>query len=787
MSRKPSIQSRPVVLCDEDFAALSSPTNVSGKLRESFESNIATNGTWSVTNASGDIITVDGNALAASYGVVSLNPLSSSTSSVLESLATFTSPIELSIGASLSQRTLGQEFAIEVVSTESPVANPGDIAISSISQTTTTLTVNTSVPHNIKPGMRIGIRGCNDSRLNYPALVVATAPTATQFTVTAGPGGALSSLTTGVLTTGFVYFRSALGFAPNGTSMIFENQTATNASFYIRSESGDALPSGTLNGSHSLTVGTSASVIALSAPLTYVFQPTTEYKLIMQPDRVQWSDVTIDSVIQSTARVTRNQVVPDSSSSYKFRVRATNSPSMTTPVAQIVTAVKTGTTTATVTTDVPHGLSTTDVINIYGIRDTSGFPNLVTATAVSSVVNATTFTVVIGTAVTATSFGGYVARVNGGNTMSTMGALTMAIQTVARTNNILTVTGSATWSGAVIGDYVNLVGCRNNTNGATLGIDGAYRVSNIQTTTLTLEPINNTVSPTGADFGATNCGGGVIKRTDLRITFVRVFDFDRQRVETISRPSTDIASATPVVIQGGTATFASTMSGIWNYNYIIPTIAADVASAAITTTTTTAAITPASGTSYTVNIPVTIVSGTNPTLDVSVEESDDSGTNWHKVYDFPRITSTGIYRSPTLSLKGNRIRYVQTVGGTTPSFTRAINRLASNEAVVPVKQSIDRSIDLTTLNSSTAALNVQNCSRVQLVINIGAATTPPQLTLQGSDDNGISWYNIGTPLAGIANSTTQLSIADVQPQLIRAVVSSAGNTVTPGYILVKGY
>jgi hypothetical protein len=106
----------------------------------------------------------------------------------------------------------------------------------------------------------------------------------------------------------------------------------------------------------------------------------------------------------------------------------------------------------------------------------------------------------------------------------------------------------------------------------------------------------------------------------------------------------------------------------------IPTAVADVASAAIATTTTTAAFTPTAGSGYQVVIPVTVVSGTTPTLSVRIEESDDAGTNWYARYTFPTITATGIYRSPILRLRGNRVRYVQTITGTTPSFTRAINR-----------------------------------------------------------------------------------------------------------------
>ncbi len=110
-------------------------------------------------------------------------------------------------------------------------------------------------------------------------------------------------------------------------------------------------------------------------------------------------------------------------------------------------------------------------------------------------------------------------------------------------------------------------------------------------------------------------------------------------------------------------------------------LATDVASAALTTNTTTAAITPTWGTSYQVSIPVTIVTGTTPTMSVAIQESFDNGTNWFDVYTFPLITAVGVYNSPKVNVKGNRVRYVQTVTGTTPSFTRSVIRIQSNEIV----------------------------------------------------------------------------------------------------------
>jgi hypothetical protein len=526
--------------------------NIVTEFRDPFEDHIDADWTI-VTQGSDDIVKYDGNAAGASYRVISLSPLTQGTETRLETPQTFGGAVEIGIGLHASQRTLGQELILELVSDETDDALAADVAISSISQATTTLSVTTATAHNLKVGSRIGIRGVNDSRFNYPSLVVATTPTATTFTVTAGPSGTIASVTAGPFVTGFVYMRSAVGGARNGSSMLLENATATNASFYVKSNGSEAVPlGGTLAGNHSITIASTASIQAANSADNYAFRPTTEFRAVLMSDRLQWSDGGVDITTQTTSRALVTQTVPSVIPKYKLRFRAVNSKALSVPVAQIVTAAKTGTTTATITTNVAHGLTTADLITIYGIRDqaASSFPNLLTATAVASVIDATSFTVVIGTAATVTSRGGYVARVNGGNLPSALGAIAQVVQSVARASNVLTVIGSASWVGLLIGDYVNLVGVRLDSDGSPLGVDGAYRVRDLAATTLSLEPIGN--APTGGTIVTTNCGGGVIKRTDLRVSFARVLDFKRFRTEPLARPLNDMAAATPVVMQGGT-------------------------------------------------------------------------------------------------------------------------------------------------------------------------------------------------------------------------------------------
>ena len=249
--------------------------------------------------------------------------------------------------------------------------------------------------------------------------------------------------------------------------------------------------------------------------------------------------------------------------------------------------------------------------------------------------------------------------------------------------------------------------------------------------------------------------------------------------------ATGSVNALPTLITGGT------VATVVASNTASPLLVADITSVAITSNSTTTAITPTAGCSYIVSVPVATVTGTSPTYDIDVQESDDSGSTWETVYSFPRITTGNTtYRSPKLSFTGNRVRYVQTLGGTSPSFTRGINRLQSSDAVSYVRQLIDRTIiNLNTLNSATPRLVIQNCSRVQLVVLIPAATTAPTLQLQGSDDNAASWYPIGAALPAVASATTPqtITVANVNAQMLRAIVTVAGTGVTMGYVLIKAF
>lgn len=535
--------------------------NFVNNFRDAFETYVA-GVNWAESKASGDLVYLDGNTLGASYLVISKDPLTGGTESSITTVGSFAIPADVNFGINMSQRTLGQEFSVEVIDTSTPMPAVSDLEISSISQTTTTLTVDTVLSHGFSVGDCIGIRDCSNLVANYPALVIATINSPTQFTATAGPNGTITSqtITNPAGAKGFVYFRARLGRAKNGFSEIYENSTATQASVYVRSGGGDPYPSGTVNGNHSTTVGTTTGIQLVNSAYQYAWTPNQETRFLLQQEKAQLADVLVDSISQSVSRLTRTQICLDPNLTYKLRIRATNNKSLSVPNAQIVSADKAGTTTATVITDVPHGLVTGDGIVAYGTRNQTDFANLTTATTVT-VVNATTFTVTWGAAVTATTYGGYIAKIQGGNLMSALGAVaqvvsTAQLSTLSDGTRQLTLVSTGTWAGVSIGDLVNVIGCREAVAGATLNVDGAWKVANLATTTLTLVlPYTNSMA-LPVDFGPTNAGGAIIKRTDLRISFVRIFDYERERVEMLPRPTSDLSSAIPVVIQGGSASSA---------------------------------------------------------------------------------------------------------------------------------------------------------------------------------------------------------------------------------------
>ena len=148
-------------------------------------------------------------------------------------------------------------------------------------------------------------------------------------------------------------------------NLVMENTTATNASGFVRSEFGDAFPTGTRNGNQSITVGSSSSVQLVNTAYTYAFGATTEYRMVARTDKIQISDASVDSLAEQNNRFPLTQVVPNHTKKYKIRYRFKNADSLTIPVGQILSITKTSATVSRVVFAAPHGLTLGDQINLF--------------------------------------------------------------------------------------------------------------------------------------------------------------------------------------------------------------------------------------------------------------------------------------------------------------------------------------------------------------------------------------------------------------------------------------
>ena len=245
-----------------------------------------------------------------------------------------------------------------------------------------------------------------------------------------------------------------------------------------------------------------------------------------------------------------------------------------------------------------------------------------------------------------------------------------------------------------------------------------------------------------------------------------------------------------VTVNSGTVTTVSTVTSVTAVASVTSTTSvftnADQASAAITTTTTGATKALTAGDAVSFNVAITAVSGTTPTYDFSVQTSID-GSNWTTVYQMPRQTTTGFYSTPFLQLNGIDYRYVETIGGTTPSFTRAITTNRSTQPGIFYRNLIDRSISLTSSGSTTASLNVEGMASVGMIFYQLVGGSPVTLALDGSDD-GSNWVQ------GIATATGNFTGPNPVPatygggsfRFIRArVVTGVASTVL-GYVTLWG-
>jgi len=305
-------------------------------------------------------------------------------------------------------------------------------------------------------------------------------------------------------------------------------------------------------------------------------------------------------------------------------------------------------------------------------------------------------------------------------------------------------------------------------------------------TQILIPPDNSTPSPVTA---AQTIGAGVVRQLCASLPF----RYYRLRISTVFAGGTVSAQfrlspnhytgmAIPVI---GTVTAALSAGAVTGAT-LASTQTTDIAAANINTTTTSGLVATTSTHAMCFQVNVTAVSGTNPTCDIVLQESHD-GSNFFDVFHFERITTTGLYYTPTFKITGSGYRIVRTLGGTGPNFNMNGIRVSRSVDGPILRRFFNRTIDVNTLNSTTSAFLVDGCDEYTLTVNMGAiTTTAPIFQLEGSED-ATNWFSIGTTLTSVASSTVSYGTGSVMSvKWIRARVSTAGSGATLGYVCIRG-
>lgn len=511
--------------------------------------------------ATGDIVLSGIGENGTRWTTISADPLSSDKTTRVKAKVSHLPPLRWFIEPSISARYRGDYASVYLADTSTPVlTSVADVTIASIQQTTTTLTIILNNPFAGGVGSWISVQGVSDNRLNYFNLCVSgvsrdkktlTATTYDETTLpslTVGPYANQGSIS---LIEPFNFSSNAFGLRTSGTN------AGSNAILSRYDASRSYWTSGSVAGSQVTTTGSlSLSPTFTGATGQYSLRATTRTCLNIDPRYARVLDSATDSNYTFTPRYTISNVKPDNAKYYTSVFEVVTPKSMPVPVAKVVSATKSGTTTATIVTDVPHGLTTTNYVQVYGIRDQTNFAKHGAPAVVESVVNATTFTVALGIAATATSYGGSVTLCNGSTLQQ--GLIGTTVQSVSRSSDgSVTVIGHTNWSSLIVGGLVNLHGVRNSTDGSDVGVDGVYRVNTISTTTLILEPIYDYLgvlkSPYGSDGSApvlnsTNCGGCVIDRVEARTHDLGLERYSDVVVSIDGQGTADLTRSLPVIL-----------------------------------------------------------------------------------------------------------------------------------------------------------------------------------------------------------------------------------------------
>jgi hypothetical protein len=414
--------------------------------------------------------------------------------------------------------------------------------------------------------------------------------------------------------TAFMRIQKDFGGSRNGVGMLLTQQ-ADRAVLMSRFGGAESAVFGTVAGDQRSAILSSAPIYDMGIDGEWSIR-ANRYIIDITRKSVEWLDAAGSSNAVFTSRAVRTGVLPNGKEPLQPRVRVRKSPSMTRPVAKIVSA--THATASNVTTLVldewpDEGLAVGNFVAPRNVSNQVQFINNAAGAAITACDEvAKTVTLLWGPATAGVGYGGSLILQHGAvDQPGMLGQVVGSVLVDPVTGDLQLTSLSGNWAGfGGIGEQLELHGIRSSVNGEDIGIDGTWELAFANTTILRVRAVfaadGTRISPVLPPvLNATPCGGSVMLRTVLRINNLGVICHDDNVMQLKGQGTASWLHSLPVNVLGGNIT--ATISGT-------PPVTANEGTQAAGTNynlTTTASLNPASIKSSAGNL--TEITISNPT------------------------------------------------------------------------------------------------------------------------------------------------------------------------------
>jgi hypothetical protein len=442
----------------------------------------------------------------------------------------FQLPVRLQSASSISIRTLGVDFAIDLIG----VDNNGNITnLDSIKnyKISSIQIISASTPIlnflfdedliGLNTGDIISVCNCDNTLLNIGPIPI-TLLSKRSFSVTYNVSNLAFKTYTSIIgelgENAFIKKIDIFNNAKYGIGHSFN----FNSSSYIRTSIRDdkAIISNQITNATSISSTTINGTFANKA-FTYAIKPNSIIETTISDRSVSWNRVLEGSIAGSNSLYKRHSPLPNENIRYKIRIKAQNTGNVSYSFISNIESISRviSTTFITIKTFTKHNLKRGNFISFLGVNNTLHFPNSSSVSSVNSIIDDFTFTITSTlNSSTIVSNGGAVFLYNGAS--STITLINQNFTSYRITNNIVSVISPSTMS-VTVGIHYHIFGTNTDLDGAVL------RCCILNGQNASFEIINKTLS----DTALITRNFVLIIANEFRIHLISVLDYNRSLVE----------------------------------------------------------------------------------------------------------------------------------------------------------------------------------------------------------------------------------------------------------------